>query len=84
MTFEEWLEAYFSGTQIDVVIAGVMRDAFEAGKRETGTVGLRDKFAIAALQGLIASWGAHDVTDFHEIATDSYNIANAMLKERMK
>ena len=25
MTFDEWLEAYYSGTQIDDVIAGTMR-----------------------------------------------------------
>ena len=43
---------------------------------------LRDQFAIAAMQGLVASWGAHDVTEFHEIADDAYNLANAMLAIR--
>jgi hypothetical protein len=84
MTFEEWLEAYYSGTQIDDDTTGMMRTAFEAGKCEACTVSLRDKFAMAAMQGLFASWGAHDVTDFHEIAADSYNLADAMLKERVK
>jgi hypothetical protein len=51
MTFEEWLETYYSGTQIDDVITGMMRTAFEAGECEAGAGGLRDKFAMAATQG---------------------------------
>ena len=45
---------------------------------------LRDEFAMAAMQGLIAAWGAHDVTDFNEISCDAYKLADAMLKERSK
>jgi hypothetical protein len=42
----------------------------------------RDFFAAAALQGLLAAWGQHDVTDFREIAIDAYGFADAMLKAR--
>lgn len=41
---------------------------------------LRDEFAGKAMQGIMSSWGQHDVTDFEEIASDSKNLANAMLK----
>lgn len=84
MTFDEWLESYFSGTQIDDVVTGMMRTAFEAGRCEAGTVGLRDKFAMAALQGFCAG-GAYDgqVWD-KDIASDAYTAADAMLKERVK
>jgi hypothetical protein len=51
MTFDEWLEAYYSGTQIDEGTTGMVRTAFEAGKCEAGAVGLRDKVAMAATQG---------------------------------
>jgi len=43
---------------------------------------LRDFFAASALQGLMASWGMHDVSDFEDIASDSYRLADAMLKAR--
>lgn len=38
MTFDEWLEAYYSGTQIDDVVTGMMRTAFEAGKEDKNGV----------------------------------------------
>lgn len=85
MTFNEWLEAYYSGTQIDDVTFGMMRTAFEAGKCETGTVGLRDKFAMAALQGMLANSHPHyEPVNIHYAARDSYMLADAMIKERMK
>lgn len=40
MNFDEWLENYYSGTQIDETIAGMMQTAFEA-----GIAGPRDKQA---------------------------------------
>jgi hypothetical protein len=43
---------------------------------------LRDYFAAKALQGLVSAWGGHDVTDFDELASDAYNMADAMLKAR--
>ena len=43
---------------------------------------LRDWFAGMAMQGFIAAWGQHDVTDFIEIAHDAYNMADAMLHRR--
>jgi len=45
-------------------------------------INLRDYFAAKALQGLVSAWGGHDVTDFHELAQDSYAMADAMLKAR--
>ena len=39
-----------------------------------------EQFAMAAMQGLVSAWGQHDVTDFDEIASDSFNIAKAMIK----
>lgn len=82
MNFDEWLEAYYSGTQIDDVIAGMMRTAFEAGRCGAGTVGLRDKFAMAALQGLISSVDRE--FSFENFAEYAYKHADAMLKERVK
>ena len=82
MTFDEWLDAYYSGTQIDDVITGMMRTAFEAGRCEAGTVGLRDKFAMAALQGMLADNILDGTTDSY--VEWAYKYADAMLKERMK
>lgn len=41
----------------------------------------REHFAAVAMQGLIASWGQHDVTDFGEIASDAVLAADALLAE---
>lgn len=104
MTFNEWLDAYYSGTQFDDETIGMMRSAFEAGEScsnsyndqhellgiaselcyrvEADMPTLRDKFAMAALQGLIScveTEGSYD--DFAECA---YKHADAMLKERVK
>lgn len=107
MTFDEWLEAYFSGTQIDDVVTGMMRTAFEAGKSCNDTYNeqhellgiaselcyrmeadmptLRDKFAMAAMQGFCANRIYHHRQSWGEdIASDAYIVADAMLKERMK
>jgi hypothetical protein len=45
---------------------------------------LRDHFAGLAMSGLVGAWGAHDVQDYTEIASDAYLLADAMLKERSK
>ena len=45
---------------------------------------LRDYFAAKALNGLLAALGAHDVTDYDEIAHDAYMAADAMLKAMEK
>lgn len=82
MTFDEWLESYFSGTQIDDVIAGMMRTAFEAGKCESGKIGLADKFATAFLMGRLSDTRA--VLSAATFASDAYALADAMLNERMK
>ena len=104
MTFDEWLEAYYSGTQIDDVVTGMMRTAFEAGKCEAGAYNeqhellgiaselcyrveidmptLRDKFAMAALQGLISCVGTG--LSYEDFAECAYKHADAMLKERVK
>lgn len=82
MNFDEWLEAYYSGTQIDDDITGMMRTAFEAGRCEDGTVGLRDKFAMAALQGMLADHSLNGAKN--SLVEWAYKYADAMLKERVK
>jgi len=47
--------------------------------RDTQGMTLRDYFAAKAMQGLLAAWGEHDVTEFSEIASDAYRLADAML-----
>lgn len=41
----------------------------------------REQFAMAAFQGLLASWGQHDVTDYKEIAEDAVNAADTLIRE---
>lgn len=40
---------------------------------------LRDYFAAKAMNGLMASYGEHDVSDYDEIAADAYRLADAMI-----
>ena len=44
----------------------------------------REQFAAMAMQGLISSWGAHDVTDCDEIASDAVMMADALLSQLEK
>lgn len=63
MTFEEWWEREVSARRVDEtdVMRGVAyaawRAAFEAGRCEAGTDGLRDKFAMASIQGMVCNEG---------------------------
>ena len=41
----------------------------------------REQFAAMAMQGNLAVFFDHDVTDYREIAHDCVNIADALLKE---
>lgn len=41
----------------------------------------REQFAMAAMQGLLASLGQHDVTAASELASDSVLFADALLSE---
>ena len=43
---------------------------------------LRDYFAAKAMNGLVGAWGAHDLQDYKEIASDAYFLADVMLKAR--
>lgn len=43
---------------------------------------LRDEFAMVAMQGLMAAWGNHDVTNYEEIASDAYSMADKMMEAR--
>lgn len=45
---------------------------------------LLDYFAAKAMQGLIADRGADNVEDIHDIASDAYSLADAMIAERSK
>ena len=50
-------------------------------KHEAETVGLRDQFAMAAMQTMLAGGGYQK---WEDIANDAYKIADAMIKERVK
>ena len=43
---------------------------------------LRDYFAAKALQGLLSSYGNHDLNSYSEFAENAYDAADAMLKAR--
>ena len=45
---------------------------------------LRDYFAAKALQGLLASYGQHELNSYKEFASDAYFAADAMLAKREK
>ena len=47
-------------------------------------ISMRDYFAAKAMQGLLASWGEHDMTDYEEFTYIAYKMADAMLAERAK
>lgn len=48
-----------------------------------GELSVRDYFASCALQGMIVA-DAHDKTTAESLASEAYEIADAMLKERTK
>ena len=58
----------------------------ESGGRFQESRGLTklEHFAGLAMQGLMASYGQHDVTDYDEIASDSVMAAKALLAELEK
>lgn len=41
----------------------------------------REYFAAMAMQGLLASYSQHDLTEFRELACDAFLMADAMIKE---
>ena len=43
---------------------------------------LRDYFAAKAMVGIVSTRAEHGVFDFNEISSDSYMLADAMLKQR--
>jgi len=53
--------------------------AFACDHNYSETLTKREYFAAMAMQGLLASWGEHDVTDFAEIASDSVKAADSLL-----
>jgi len=56
------------------------------GWQAMGDTGLskREHFAAMAMQGLLSSFGNHDITDYSEIASDAVMAADALLKELNK
>lgn len=44
----------------------------------------RELFAAMAMQGLLASWGNHDVTDSGDLASDAVRAADALIAELSK
>lgn len=53
-------------------------------KREDYETHLRTQFAMAALQGLLASAAFHGVTHPSDLASDAWLIADAMIEARRK
>lgn len=45
---------------------------------------IRAELAARAMQGLLAAWGQHDVTDFKDIASDAVMCADALILELNK
>ena len=43
-----------------------------------------EHISAMAMQGLISSWGAHDVTDYDEMASDAVMAAKALLSQLEK
>ena len=43
---------------------------------------LRDYFAAKAMNGLVGAWGAYDLQDYKEIASNAYFLADAMMEAR--
>lgn len=40
----------------------------------------REYIAVATMQGLLASWGNHDVTDYRELAADAVLAADKLIE----
>lgn len=45
---------------------------------------IRQELAARAMQGLLSSWGSHDVTSLEEIASDAVRAADALIAELNK
>ena len=56
---------------------------YQFGNHDFVTPGLtkREHFAAMAMQGLLASWGQHDVAAADEIVSDAVTFADALLAE---
>lgn len=57
--------------------------AFDKSGEESYVRGItiRQHYAGLFMQGLIASWGQHDVTDFGDLANDAVLAADALINE---
>lgn len=77
--FNDWLEDNQYTTYVDT--NNYAKAAFNAVKERTGP-NLRDQFAMAALQGMIAS--GKDNWSWADFALEAYSSADAMLKQRKK
>lgn len=44
----------------------------------------REHFAALFMNGLLSSWGEHDVTDYDELASDSVKAADALIQQLNK
>ncbi len=52
----------------------------EANTNNTMEITKREYFAALAMQGLLASFNEHDVTNFTEFASDAFSMADAMIE----
>lgn len=55
--------------------------AFPHGQYYTGGLTKREYFSSMMMQGLLASWGQHDITDFEEIASDAIRAADELIEQ---
>ena len=58
------------------------QQAFPDGILNQDGMTLRDYFAAKAMNGLVGAWGAYDLQDYKEIASNAYFLADAMMKAR--
>lgn len=49
-----------------------------------GGLTIREYFSAMFMQGLLSSWGQHDVTDFNDLASDSVKAADALIEKLNK
>lgn len=55
--------------------------SFPHGQYHTGGLTKREYFSSMMMQGLLASWGQHDITNFEEIASDAVRAADVLIEQ---
>lgn len=69
----------------DAAYTGTNRNPRERhGISEEKGLTIRAELAARALQGLLSSWGQHDVTSMEELASDAVRAADALIEQLNK